>query len=193
MLAPLLRSLFDDGCIAFQAVPVFPCPDRDEAAAVLAATFAIARLDVADPPIDFDPESAVACADFVIAASWYLVHRQVEPAEVERAMAKLPPPRSAGQHFSGDLTMRFAPQLYRRARAVSSNDVLTLRLAAELRAWPLSGVLSELDDPPSTALDFDGHDGLYLLYAERFTQRPREAWRPTGRGLEHLDLIHSHA
>ena len=89
------------------------------------------------------------------------------------------------------MTLRYASQLYHRARAVSPQDVLTSKLADALRAWPLSGVLSDIDDPPTSPLDFDDHEGLLLLYAERFVEHPRPAWKPAGRGAEYLEVVQS--
>ena len=49
-----------------------------------------------------------------------------------------------------------------------------------LARWPLSGVLADLPGPPTAALDFGGHPGLQLLYAERLVGRERPAWVPPG-------------
>jgi hypothetical protein len=53
----------------------------------------------------------------------------------------------------------------------------------------LSGVLSDVEDEPTTALEFGGHKGLMLLYAERWVRNEKQAWRPQGRGWEFVELV----
>src|SRR5882724_6466626 len=138
MLSEFLESLFDDGAIVFREAPT--SIDKESAERVLARAFADYRLEVAGPMIEFDLPTARAAAEFVRWACWFLVHRDSSAEEVA-ARLKLPPaPTTAGQHLSVDLTFRHLPQLHRRARAMSPDDVLTKTLADALRAWPLSGV-----------------------------------------------------
>jgi hypothetical protein len=58
-----------------------------------------------------------------------------------------------------------------------------------LRRWPLSGVLADIEQGPLTALDFSGHAGLLLLYAERLARHERPTWFPTGAAKEYLELV----
>jgi hypothetical protein len=98
-------------------------------------------------------------------------------------------PQTPGQHVAADLMLRFLPQIQRRAVALDAAEPLTLLLAKVLRQWPLSGVLSDVTEEPLTALDFSGHPGLLWLFAERWVQRQKPAWRPTGRGAEYLEAV----
>jgi hypothetical protein len=41
-------------------------------------------------------------------------------------------------------------------------------------------VLARISAEPTTALDFEGHPGLQLLYAERLANHPRPLWIPQG-------------
>jgi hypothetical protein len=41
-------------------------------------------------------------------------------------------------------------------------------------------VLSAVADPPRGDLEFDGHTGLQLLYAERLADNLKPAWVPAG-------------
>jgi hypothetical protein len=66
--------------------------------------------------------------------------------------------------------------------------VLTTRLEEVFRRWPLSGVLSDLDEGP-TRVDFAGHRGLCLLYAERLATNRRPGWVVEGEVREHIDLV----
>src|SRR5262245_41734121 len=144
MLSEFLESLFDDGDVVFRAPP--QTSDKDSAERLLARAFADYRLEVAGPLVEFDAPTAIAAAEFVQWACWFLVHRD-SPAEEVTARLKLPPgPTTASQHLSADLTFRHLPQLHRRARATSPDDVLTKTLAAALRAWPLSGVASAIEE-----------------------------------------------
>jgi hypothetical protein len=72
---------------------------------------------------------------------------------------------------------RFLPTVYRRAKARTDAALIT-GVETVLRRWPLSGVLAELDGEPAAALDFFGHPGLQLLYAERLTAAARPGWVP---------------
>ena len=58
------------------------------------------------------------------------------------------------------------------------SDPLSGLLGDLLRRWPLSGVLSDVEEAPLLSLDFGGHPGLLLLYAERLAQNDRPSWRP---------------
>ena len=71
--------------------------------------------------------------------------------------------------------------VHRRARALDPADALVGLLERVLRQWPLSGVLAGLDEGPTSPLDFGGHEGLMLLYAERLARGPSPSWRPSGR------------
>jgi len=188
-LADFLRGLFEDGRIAHRDRPPEVDEDRAGATSVLAAAFDLHRLDVAGPPIPFDAPSALAAGDLVRQASWFLVDRS-EPVEaMARRLAMPPAPRTAAQHLSADLALRFLPQLHRRARALAASDRLQALLADVLRRWPLSGVLSDLEDGPDDVGDLGGHPGLRLLYAERVARSERPGWMPSGAASDHVELV----
>jgi MoxR-vWA-beta-propeller ternary system protein len=189
MLADFLLNLFDAGEVIFRSAPESPTDDPGEAVKALRTAFAIYRLDVAGPLIEFDAESALPAAEFARWVCWLLLHRDSPEEEVQKRVVIPRRPESASEHLSADLVFRYLPQLYRRARTLSPEDVLTKRLAEVLRIFPLSGVLADLDEPPISPLQFAGHEGLQLLYAERFVRHPRDAWRPEGRIAELIDLL----
>jgi len=201
-LAEFLRDLVEDGRIVHRVRPGPSEEGRPAAADILARTFAIHRLDVAGPPIPFDPPSALAAAELLRRASWFLVNRS-EPVEaMERELTIPPAPRSATEHLSADVMLRFLPQIHRRARSASTDDRLASLLADVLRRWPLSGVLSDLEEGPEDVGDFGHHPGLGMLYAERLARHERPGWKPReatmiervervfrGLGKEHSPLL----
>jgi len=186
-----LRALLTDGRVVLRQRPAVEAAERAEARVLLADAYDDYRLDVAGPPLPFDAPTTLGMAERLWLACWFLVRRDEPPEAVERTLAPAPPPASAAQHLSADLVLRFLPQVHRRARALDAADGLTRLLAEWLRDWPLSGVLSDVDQPPRTAPEFDGHPGLLLLYAERLAERPRPAWVPAGPALPYVELAYA--
>lgn len=187
-LAALTQALLSEGRI-FLSGPIQDTPGEEQATLeVLEGAFNHHRCSVAGEPIPFDKGIALACARFVARASWYLVERMDTEAELEKRLW-LPLPKTPSQLLSGDLLLRYVPSLYKRARLLGPNDVLTQRLENTLRRWPLSGVLAELFDEPIGDLDFGGHRGLFLLYAERLAAHFKPAWVPSGPGLPYVELV----
>ncbi len=190
-----LSQLFDHGTIVFRSppAPLDPlslCPDT---IAALAIAFDAHRLTVAGPPIAFDPACAIAAAELVRQSSWALMNRGLHLKEINKRWNMPVSPTTAAQHLSADLTLRYMPQILLRARALDSSDPLVNRIAAILRRWPLSGVLSDIDDAPLGSLEFAGHPGLMLLYAERLSSNDRPAWRPdrTSHAWNYDELVRS--
>ena len=188
-LGEFLRGLFEDGRIVLKGRPVPSEDDRPSAIGRLEAAFQVHRLDVAGPPIAFDPTSALAAAELVRQASWFLVNRSETVEMMERSLVMPRAPRTAGEHLSADLTFRFLPQIQRRARSISPGDRLSTFLAEVLRGWPLSGVLSDIEDGPADVGDLGGHPGLWMLYAERLALDEKPAWMPRGAARGHVELV----
>ncbi len=186
----VMRQLFEEGSIVFSAVPEVPEGSaRDGAREVLRDAYERYRLDIAGPPLDLEADLALQAAVYLVRACWFLVSYKEPGAEVERQLILPGPPRTPAQHLSADLLLRYLPAVHRRARARDRADLLTRCLERTLREWPLSGVLSDLTEAPVTALDFGGHSGLQLLYAERLAKNKRPAWVPDGRTGEYCDLV----
>jgi hypothetical protein len=175
--ASFLESLFREGNVVLRERAV-PAPDPSDALDLLTRTYSHYRLEVAGPPIPFDLASALAAAKLLHQACWFLFSHSDPDKEVERRLVMPGPPTAAAQHLSADLVLRYLPQVRRRARSVTADDVLAVRLAAVLRQWPLSGVLSDVQEEPTTPLDFDRHYGLQMLYAERLAGNEKPAWMP---------------
>jgi hypothetical protein len=184
-----LTELFDKGKIVFRAAP----RDRPSPAgvAVLAEVFEAYRLGVAGPRIAFDPAIACAAAEFLRQAAWALVNHDDRVTDLLKRLKMPCVPLLPSHHLSADLTLRHLPQVVRRARGLDPRDPLVAQVANELRNWPLTGVLSDVEEGPRVALDFGGHPGLKLLYAERLVGNDRPCWRPitNGPSWDHYELV----
>ena len=117
-LAEFLDLLFVEGRAAFSARPA--PEERAPALVVLERAHTASRLDVAGPLLPFDADVALAAAEFVRLACWFLVNREEPTETLERLLIIPPEPRLAAQHWAADLTFRYLPQLQRRARALSA-------------------------------------------------------------------------
>jgi len=177
-----LTQLLDHGQIVFRSTKAPQDGPTERDVAVLAEAFDTFALSVAGARIAFDPRTACEAAELVRQSGWALVQRDDRLADLKRRLKMTGPPRTASQHLSADLMLRFLPQLIKRARGLDPADPLSGLLGDLLRRWPLSGVLSDVEEGPLLALDFGGHPGLLLLYAERLTQNDRPYWRPERSG-----------
>jgi hypothetical protein len=192
LFAEFLQRLFQDGDVVFPERP-HPADEHPQARAVLEQAYATYQLDVAGPPLPFDAATALAAAELTCWACWFLFDRNQPENAVEERVRMPGVPCLPAQHLSADLVLRYLPQVYRRARARAPDDRLTALLAAILRQWPLSGVLSDVTDPPLTPPEFGGHPGLMLLYAERLARHEKSAWKPQGEGLAYVKWVSGRA
>jgi hypothetical protein len=187
--ADFVRRLLEEGSALLRQRPEVSDDERSRVRDLLASEFARHRLDVAGPAVPFDPGAAVAAAERAWWACWFLVARGEAPAEVEKVLTLPAAPATPAEHLSADLVLRFLPVVHRRAKALDPGDVLTRWLTALLRQWPLSGVLSDVGEGPTTPADFGGHPGLQLLYAERLAEHVRPEWIPEGEGREVVEVV----
>jgi hypothetical protein len=188
--AEFLDVLLREGRAVLRGPPHLQAEDKD-AANLLGGIYADYRLRVAGPAINFDPGAAQAAATLVYRACWFLLSRDEPESELDRLL-KLPAPAcSPAAHLSADLVLRFLPQVHHRAKAHNPADRLTALLADVLRRWPLSGVLADVDEGPLTAITFDDHPGLFMLYVERLAQHEKPAWIPHGPDVAYLELVYS--
>ncbi len=185
-----LRRLFDSGQVLLRGRPHLSPAEEPAVRALLADVFATERLSVAGPLLPFDPDTALAAARLLADACWFLVSHGEPDEELQRSLVMPQAPATAGQHLSADLVFRYLPVVHRRARALAPDDALTRLLTELLWQWPLSGVLADVADEPTAPLEFNGHPGLLLLYAERLARNDRPAWRPAaGPAREAWDLV----
>ena len=186
-----VQRLLSEGRVVLSEPPAAPDADeRREAATLLRQAFDAHALDVAGPPPDFDADAACRAAEMAWLACWFLLSRGEEEDEVARRLPEPTAPTTPAQHLSADVVLRYLPQVYPRARAFAPDDVLTNLLATALRQAPFSGLLADVAEGPLGPLDFGGHFGLQLLYAERLAAHEKPAWvPPEGRTRELLDWV----
>jgi hypothetical protein len=190
-LADFLGTLLHEGRAVLRGHPDSTSFHDQDAARVLERAYSSHRLGLAGSLLDFDAAVAQAAAAVVCNACWFLASRNEPESELERLLTFAGPPRSPAEHYSADLVLRFLPQVHRRAKAQNPSDRLTGLVADILRCWPLSGILADLDEAPLTSLDFGGHPGLLMLYAERFALHEKTAWIPSGTALEYFELVYA--
>lgn len=167
--ADWLHGVLTDGESVQPDSPDPTAADHPTARKLLSEAFADASLDLAGPPLPFEPDTALAAARLLAVACWRVATGETTPLPAVRE------PTSPAAHLSADVTLRFLPSVHRRARAV--NTPLAEELAEVLRRFPLSGVLADLDGSPVKPPAFD-HVGLTQLYADRLTTAPRARWLP---------------
>ena len=184
-----LRGLLNEGAAVLRERPHGVGDERPEAETLLAEAFADHRLDIAGPLLAFDAGTALAAAEQLWFACWFLLHRGEPPAEVEKCLRPCTPPVTASQHLSADLVLRFAPRVYRRARRADAADMLTKWLEQLLRRHPLTGVLSDIEEGPLAPVHLEDHPGLLLLYAERLAENPRPAWAVQGPVSSYIEMV----
>lgn len=186
-----LAGLLDEGKVIFRAgeIPRDRPADRD--IPVLAEAFSTFALGVGGPPIALDARCACEAAEVVRQACWALVDRGERPEDLGRRLRMTTGPSAPAQHLSADLLLRYLPQILKRARGLDPTDPLVGILGEILRRWPLSGALSDIEEGPLTPIDFGGHPGLLLLYAERVAAHDRPAWRPepSGAPYDYYELV----
>lgn len=190
-LADFLQHLFECGTITYREPPVSPLKEDREAVQLLERAFGVYRLHVAGPGIAFARETALAAAEVVRHAGWFLFSRQEPEAELDKRLVLPALSATPADHLSADLTLRYLPTIHRRAYALAPADHLVMQLAGLLRQWPLSGVLSAVEEGPETWPDFQGHPGLHMLYAERLAENEKLAWIPQGKALEYVELVYA--
>lgn len=188
-----VTRLLEEGRITFGPDPPQAEPPADRDTAAIADAFAAHALEVAGPLIAFDLTTAVEAAELVRQAAWALVDHREPPESLRQRLRMARDASSASHHLSADLFLRYLPQVLKRARAIDPTDPLIDILTEVLRRWPLSGALSDVEHPPITPADLDGHPGLLLLYAERLAANDRPAWRPEPSSLaySYLDIVNN--
>jgi len=186
-----LTQLLDQGKVVFRSTRALHDRPSARGIAILAEAFETSCLSVAGPRVAFDPAVACAAAELVRQASWALVCHDDRVADLEKRLRMPALSATPSLHLSADLMLRYVPQILRRARGLDPADPLVELLANILRRWPLSGVLSDVDEGPLVPLDFGGHSGLLLLYAERLIGNDRPSWRPEqpGKSWDYYELV----
>jgi MoxR-vWA-beta-propeller ternary system domain bpX4 len=183
------QQLFANGRIVFEGPPHGHPPADGDTLSLLERYYHEHALAIAGPSLPFVAEVAAIAARIVELSAWYLVSQTGTPEDLQRDIDIRAKPVGPADHLSADLTLQFLPDIYQRARVLYPADRLPALLGDILRRWPLSGVLADLPDEPLGDLDFGGHHGLLLLYAERLTENFKPAWIPRGLGAPYIELV----
>ena len=185
-----VTELLREGKVVFRSAQAPRDRPRPEDIALLEKGFEAVQLSVAGPDIPFDPAVGYSAAELVRQASWALLNHNDRISQLKKLIAMPIQPATQAHHLSADLMLRYLPQVLKRARGLDPSDPLIGLLEDVLRRWPLSGVLSDVTEPPLGSLEFARHPGLLLLYAERLAANDRRAWRPaqTGPGWAFYEL-----
>jgi MoxR-vWA-beta-propeller ternary system domain bpX4 len=186
-----LTQLLNEGRVVFRSTRAPHDRPRPEDIALLEQAYRSYRHSVAGPNIPFDPAVAFSAAELIRQSSWALVNHDDRISHLKKCLTMPIEPVTGAHHLSADLTLRYLPQIFNRARVLDPSDPLIDLLKGLLRRWPLSGVLSDVAEPPMTSLELGGHPGLLLLYSERLAANDRPAWRPVhgGPGWESYELV----
>jgi MoxR-vWA-beta-propeller ternary system protein len=186
-----LTGLLDEGRIVFRSARAPHDRPAAQDVAILERAYESYRLAVAGPGIPFDPAVAYSAAELIRQASWALVNHGDRVSDLKKCLTMPIEPTTPAHHLSADLMLRYLPQIHRRARGLDPCDPLIDLLEGLLRRWPLSGVLSDVAQPPLAPLAFGEHPGLMLLYAERLAANDRPAWRPVRPGTtwDYYELV----
>src|SRR5262245_5131443 len=115
-LAEFLQALLREGRVLLRARPPEPAGRPADALGVLQQAHADCRLALAGPPLDFDPDTALAAAELVRHACWFLANHDQPEEVLQKALVMPHPPRTPAEHLSADLLLHFVPQIHRRAR-----------------------------------------------------------------------------
>lgn len=184
-----LKQVIEHGEAVFSSAPSAWKYDDNAIRDFLQQYHALESLDLAGPPIPLDVDSALWAARTLAAVCWEVATGQPDPPK--KAIAE-PKPNSPATHFSVDLFFRFLPKALQRARVAGMSESLVERLELLLNQWPLSGVLFPGEGRPLTDLDFSGHCGLQILFAERSLKEPRPAWIPSqGKAREWVECVYA--
>ncbi|MBZ0134738.1 MAG: hypothetical protein K8I27_00025 [Planctomycetes bacterium] len=189
-LARFLHVLFTRGEVVFRKAPVVANAHDTEALRALESGYKRYLLDLPGRPPPMQPETALKAAEVLRQSCWFMLNHDEDDDQVQRQIAWQGVASSPGDHYSADLTMRYAARVHRRAKALNPGDALVRCLEATLRRLPLSGVLCDIDEAP-VGLNFGDHEGLMLLYAERYARHPKPGWCPQGRANEYIELVRS--
>jgi hypothetical protein len=183
------QHLFTNGCMVFEGSPHGNSAPDGDTLSLFKRYYDEYALQVAGPALPFVAKVAAQGARIVELSAWYLASQAGTPEELERNLVLDAKPVGPADHLSADLTLQYLPSIYQRARVLYPADRLPAILGEILRRWPLSGVRADLPDAPLGNLDFGGHPGLLLLYAERLAAHFKPAWIPRGPGAAYLDLV----
>lgn len=127
----------------------------------------------------FDEEAAWWGARMFIRSAWLYLERGTSALHLESLLGEpMPHSDSAAAHFSADLCLRWLPDLYAQARAISPTDPLLTHLRTLASRAPLSGIGipwksddSEAKGPATIPNAAQNDTGIWRLLIDRVIER----------------------
>jgi hypothetical protein len=170
-LTLFLTNLLENGAVQISKAQEIPSVDKDETRRLLADFERVFRLSLAGEPPPLDVGLAGAAAQTLYRLCQCLVHREFMPQATLAQADRLPDaPRTAGDHYSADLTLRFLPDVWRLAKEAAEGDPLVTTIRQLAGVWPLSSI--GMPDLPAPAIDgIAEHPALVALYVDRIIER----------------------
>jgi len=165
-----LTNLLDNGTVQVSKAREIPAEDRVEAQRLLTHFERAFRLSLAEEPPPLELGLAVAAGQTLYRLCQCLVFRELLPDQALAQGDRLPDaPRTAGDHYSADLTLRFLPDVWRLAKEAAEGDPLVTSIRELAAHWPLSSV--GMPDLPAPAIDsITDHPALMALYVDRIIE-----------------------
>jgi hypothetical protein len=131
-----LTQLLNEGRVVFRSTKAPHDPPRPEDIALLERAYRIHRLSVAGPDTPFDPAVGYSAAELIRQSSWALVSRGEGISRLKQRLTMPIEPSTPAHHLSADLTLRYLPQVLKRARGLDPTDPLNDILESILKRWP---------------------------------------------------------
>lgn len=175
-------SEFASGLFASGEVVVFrewkESAQDTELEAVLEAAFRAALEELPgerDVSINYMPSAGVAGMHYLYRLCLALADRSLTEEEVQGVCAAMPAaPVTADEVLSVDLALRYLPEIYRMARAISDTDPMISGLERVATSFPLSSVGIDPHLPADLTL-LQRHPSLWGLYLDRVLERQDES------------------
>ncbi|MBS0261027.1 MAG: hypothetical protein JSS02_03650 [Planctomycetes bacterium] len=170
-LPEFLVRFFEDGNVLVPThAPLTPA-ERAATQDLLTEWEGYYRQTLPENPPAFDLQVACSAAELLLRVCQCLVDRdlEIEPTLPDLTLG-CPAPRTASQHYSADLVLRFLPDVWQQAQRVSAGDPLLAALSACGALWPLSSV----GIPDLVIQDLDpvlADPCLRIVYTDRLIER----------------------
>src|ERR1700682_3686070 len=117
-LINFLERVFRDGQAVLRARPLPVQSDLAAARRLLEDAYGACALGIAGPELPFDATTALAAAECLRQASWFLLVRDEPDEHLEQSVVLAGRPQTPANHLSADLVLRYMPALYHRAKAL---------------------------------------------------------------------------
>jgi hypothetical protein len=175
-LAHFIRTLLLNGKVFVTGhIEAFEQKDTDEARDVLKNYYDEDLLEMPYKAPVFSEEAALWAAEYIYKAVQLTVLRDAGEEVIKDQLKAYPGQINPPAIYSGDLMLRYLPQLFQLAKGLAPHDILVRELRKTALQWPFSSVGIELGQ---MVIDDSLFENLSLRYAyidriihEKDTQR----------------------